>query len=89
MRLRCLGWMLGAVLCGVANPGFAQQAGFPFDSELVLDANPLPGSKRVPNMDVAANGAIALQSLSPLRNSAVPDIFAQSPRRYLPVVNAL
>jgi heat shock protein HslJ len=53
--------MLGAVLCGVANPGFAQQAGFPFDSELVLDANPLPGSKRVPNMDVAANGAIALQ----------------------------
>jgi heat shock protein HslJ len=49
------------VLCGVANLGVAQQAGFPFDSELVLDANPLPGSKRVPNMDVAANGAIALQ----------------------------
>jgi len=61
MEMRCLRWMLGVLLLGAANPGFADQAGFPFDRELILDTNPLPGSKRVPNMDVAANGAIALE----------------------------
>ncbi len=34
---------------------------FPFDSELILDVAPMRGSKRIPNMDVAANGAIALE----------------------------
>lgn len=46
--------------CGVAATGHAQQ-GFPFDSELLLDARPMPGSKRIPNMDVGANGTIALE----------------------------
>jgi heat shock protein HslJ len=57
----------GALLCvvaalatGAAGAGMAQQR-FPFDSELLLDARPMPGSKRIPNMDVAANGAIALE----------------------------
>ncbi len=35
--------------------------GFPFDSELILDVDPMRGSKRIPNMDVAANGAIVLE----------------------------
>ena len=61
MRVWGLGCMLGVSLCGVASSIVAGQTAFPFDSELVLDANPMPGSKRVPNMDVAANGAIALQ----------------------------
>jgi heat shock protein HslJ len=39
----------------------AQQNEFPFESELLLDARPMPGSKRIPNMDVAANGTIALE----------------------------
>jgi len=39
----------------------AQQNEFPFESELLLDARPLPGSKRIPNMDVAANGTMALE----------------------------
>lgn len=34
---------------------------FPFDSELILDVDPMPGSKRIPNMDIAANGTIALE----------------------------
>jgi heat shock protein HslJ len=46
--------------CGVAAMSHAQQS-FPFDSELLLDVRPMPGSKRIPNMDVAANGAIALE----------------------------
>jgi len=33
----------------------------PFEGELLLDARPMPGSKRIPNMDVAANGTIALE----------------------------
>lgn len=34
---------------------------FPFDGELLLDARPMPGSKRIPNMDISANGTIALE----------------------------
>ena len=39
----------------------ALETQFPFDSELILDVDPMPGSKRIPNMDIAANGAIALE----------------------------
>ena len=43
----------------VAVAAHAQE--FPFESELLLDVRPMPGSKRIPNMDVAANGTIALE----------------------------
>jgi heat shock protein HslJ len=52
---------LCALICPAAGTSLAAQRGFPFGSELLLDANPMPGSKRVPSMDVAANGAIALE----------------------------
>src|SRR5256885_16872187 len=32
------------------------QAAFPFDRELLLDARPLPGSKRVPILEIGADG---------------------------------
>jgi heat shock protein HslJ len=59
------GWSrcLIAVICvfaAVSGTALAQQ-GFPFDSELLLDVRPMPGSKRIPNMDVGANGTIALE----------------------------
>ena len=56
-------WLLRLVLCVLAcAPGAASaQSQFPFDSELILDVAPMRGSKRIPNMDVAANGAIALE----------------------------
>lgn len=38
---------------------YAQEV--PFEGELLLDSRPMPGSKRIPNMDVAANGTIALE----------------------------
>ena len=44
----------------VASVSHAED-GFPFDSELILDVAPMRGSKRIPNMDVAANGTIALE----------------------------
>ncbi len=56
---------LARVACVAAAAGWgaaqAQEIQFPFDSELILDAAPMRGSKRIPNLDVAANGAIALE----------------------------
>jgi len=46
---------------GLAGIGLATETEFPFDGELRLDADPMPGSKRVPSMDIAANGAIVLE----------------------------
>jgi heat shock protein HslJ len=56
-------WLLRLALCVlICLPGTAlAQTQFPFDSELILDVAPMRGSKRIPNMDVAANGAIALE----------------------------
>ena len=63
-------WWLRMAVCvlicpaagtSLVDPSLADQSSFPFGSELLLDADPMPGSKRVPNMDVAANGAIALE----------------------------
>jgi heat shock protein HslJ len=45
-----------------AGPSLAQQAEFPFDGELILDARPMPGSKRIPSMDIDAKGAIVLET---------------------------
>jgi heat shock protein HslJ len=42
-------------------PSLAQSDEFPFDGELILDARAMPGSKRIPNMDIAADGKIALE----------------------------
>ena len=53
--------VLCAYAAGVTAPGFAQETEFPFDGELILDVRPMPGSKRIPNMDIAADGKIALE----------------------------
>jgi len=58
------GWrwvLVAAGLLGVAGTGVAQSNEFPFDRELILDVRPMPGSKRIPNLDIAANGTIALE----------------------------
>jgi heat shock protein HslJ len=60
-RKWCLCLALSALLGSAAGSSVADQSGFPFDSELFLDARPMPGSKRVPSMDVAANGSVVLE----------------------------
>ncbi len=45
-----------AFLAGSLLPAFATEMSFPFGSELVLDAQPLPGSKRVPMVEIEASG---------------------------------
>jgi heat shock protein HslJ len=60
-RRSCLGLVLAAMMSGIAGQSVADQNGFPFERELLLDVRPMPGSKRIPNMDVGANGSIALE----------------------------
>jgi hypothetical protein len=52
MLLRC------AVLLAVAiGPAYATETAFPFGSELILDSDPLYGSKRIPMLEIDDNGA--------------------------------
>ena len=45
-----------AVLAGSFIPALATETSFPFGSSLVLDAAPLPGTKRVPMIEIEENG---------------------------------
>jgi heat shock protein HslJ len=57
MRLACL------VVCLVAAsllPATASERAFPFDRELMLDVAPMPGSKRVPILEIGANGTASI-----------------------------
>ena len=49
-----------AALVTTAPVATAQDAGFPYDRELLLDANPMPGSKRVPSIEVSGNGSAVI-----------------------------
>jgi hypothetical protein len=45
-----------AAMVAAADVVALAQAGFPFDQELLLDARPLPGSRRVPILEIGADG---------------------------------
>jgi heat shock protein HslJ len=53
--------VLCAWMAAATTSCLAQDNEFPFDGELILDVPPMPGSKRIPNMDIAADGKIALE----------------------------
>jgi len=57
-RLACL---LCAVVATLAWPAFASEQAFPFARELMLDVAPMRGSKRVPIIEIADNGAAVIQ----------------------------
>ena len=57
-RLACL---LCAVVATLAWPAFASEQAFPFARELMLDVAPMRGSKRVPIIEIADNGATVIQ----------------------------
>jgi META domain len=60
-RSRRLARLFAAALAAVSIvPALANDSSFPFDRELVLDASPMPGSKRVPIIEIDANGAASL-----------------------------
>jgi heat shock protein HslJ len=45
-----------AALIAIGTTSLAAERTFPFDSELLLDAKPMKGSKRVPVMTIGRNG---------------------------------
>ena len=45
---------------GLVLPAAASERSFPFDRELMLDVTPMPGSKRVPIIEIDANGAASI-----------------------------
>ncbi len=55
----CLGLVL-AMVAGVSAWARDIAKEFPFDQELLLDTPPMRGSKRVPMLDIAANGAVMI-----------------------------
>jgi heat shock protein HslJ len=50
------GWLLALVTIAMSAPSLAAERSFPFDSELMLDARPMKGSKRVPVIGIGRNG---------------------------------
>jgi hypothetical protein len=57
MRFACF---VVCVFAGSLLPAAASERAFPFDRELLLDAAPMPGSRRVPILEIDANGAASI-----------------------------
>jgi hypothetical protein len=57
MRFVCL---LVCLIAASLLPAAASEHSFPFERELMLDVAPMPGSKRVPIIEIDANGAASI-----------------------------
>ena len=53
--------LLAAAAAALAATPSVAQEGFPFGSELTLDAAPMRGSKRIPSLDIRPDGAVAIE----------------------------
>jgi hypothetical protein len=53
-------WLCCCFAFGLTLPATASERSFPFDRELMLDVAPMPGSKRVPIIEIGANGAASI-----------------------------
>ena len=60
LRRRCACWLVCVMLASSPVPAMASDRAFPFDRELMLDTAPMPGSKRVPIIEIAENGAASI-----------------------------
>ncbi len=52
--------MIAALVLAQISPAAADD-GFPFGAEMTLDAPPMRGSKRIPNLEIGDKGEIVLQ----------------------------
>jgi hypothetical protein len=57
---RCGLWLCCFLVLGLTLPAAATEHSFPFDRELMLDVAPMAGSKRVPIIEIGANGAASI-----------------------------
>ncbi len=60
LRRRFAGFALPAAFLAAILPAAATESSFPFGSTLMLDTAPMPGSKRVPMLQVEENGTAAI-----------------------------
>lgn len=58
-RLAC--FLCTGLIMTLALPAFAREQAFPFARDLMLDVAPMRGSKRVPIIEIAENGAATIQ----------------------------
>lgn len=64
--VRSLFLSVASCICLLASPASivpgpaVAESNFPFGQELLLDVKPLRGSKRVPSLEIAANGATTI-----------------------------
>jgi len=47
---------IACVALGLVAPGWSAEKAFPYEQELLLDARPMKGSKRIPMMEVMRRG---------------------------------
>jgi heat shock protein HslJ len=59
-RLLCAGLVASGVVSVLFDHPAKAADTFPFDEELLLDAKPMRGSKRVPMLDIRAGGAVLI-----------------------------
>jgi heat shock protein HslJ len=52
--------LLAALAAGSGTVASAAEPQFPFDRELLLDAKPMSGTKRVPSLEIDAKGAVSI-----------------------------
>jgi heat shock protein HslJ len=60
LRWGFAGPLVGLILSSSLWPAAAADSSFPFGSELLLDIAPMPGTKRVPMLEVDENGAATI-----------------------------
>jgi heat shock protein HslJ len=58
-RALCAGLVLTAAASVLSHRAPAAE-NFPFNEELLLDTRPMPGSKRIPVLDIRADGAVLI-----------------------------
>jgi hypothetical protein len=57
---RCLGVLVAVGLLGLPGLGRATESKFPFGTELMLDVEPLYGSKRIPMIEIDDDGTATI-----------------------------
>jgi heat shock protein HslJ len=61
LRNAAVALALGALVGAFFARDAAAQSGFPFGQELLLDAQPMKGSKRVPSLDIDDKGLVEIE----------------------------
>jgi META domain-containing protein len=57
---RCLGVLIAVSLLGLPGPSRGADTAFPFGAELMLDVEPLYGSKRIPMIEIEDDGTATI-----------------------------